>query len=235
MRVAAARRRPLPLWLQRRNTVGMANLEALLRDERLALVELLETLSPEQWASPSLCHRWTVQDVAAHLAFVSVMPPHRVGLALVSAGMRVNKMIADTAIRDSRRGVPAILDQMRSNAETGAKPLGVPRLAPLADAVVHQLDIRVPLNEPRQIPAAAFRRVAPFFAKTRFPESVVVGGNVRKRVAGLRLAAEDVEWSYGEGPEVRGPAQSLILMLAGRPFGADDLTGPGAVELYSRL
>jgi uncharacterized protein (TIGR03083 family) len=36
--------------------------------ERLAFVDLLEGLTPEQWATPSLCSAWTVQEVAAHVA-----------------------------------------------------------------------------------------------------------------------------------------------------------------------
>ena len=47
----------------------------ILRTERLALVELLSTFGPEQWATPSLCGGWTVQDVAAHLAWTPAMPP----------------------------------------------------------------------------------------------------------------------------------------------------------------
>ena len=32
----------------------------VIRTERLALVDWLETLSPEQWSTPSLCEGWTV-------------------------------------------------------------------------------------------------------------------------------------------------------------------------------
>ena len=35
--------------------------------ERLALCELLETLAPGDWSTPSLCPGWTVHDVVAHL------------------------------------------------------------------------------------------------------------------------------------------------------------------------
>ena len=213
----------------------MTDHSELIRTERVALIELLETLTPEEWATQSLCHRWTVQAVAAHLAYASAAGPQRFGLELLRARGRINRMIGDMALRDAERGVPAILDQLRRNAETGAKPMGMPQPAALSDPVVHQLDIRVPLGKPRQVPVESFRRTADFFARTGFPGSLVVGGNVRKRVAGLRLVADDVDWSHGDGPEVHGKAESLLLMLAGRPIGADELTGPGARELYSRL
>lgn len=212
----------------------MAELAPLIRTEREALIELLETLTPEQWETQSLCDRWTVQAVAAHLAFASVMPPQRMVLELVRAKGSIDRMIGDCGVRDAERGVPAILDQLRSNAEKNAKPMGMSPLAALADAVVHQLDVRVPLGESRKIPDEAFRQTATFFAGTGFPGSLVVGGNVRKRVAGLKLVASDVDWSHGEGAEVHGDSQTLMLMLAGRPLGNAELRGPGALELHGR-
>lgn len=35
--------------------------------ERAALLEVLETLSPEEWSRPTACPGWSVQDIAAHL------------------------------------------------------------------------------------------------------------------------------------------------------------------------
>ena len=35
--------------------------------ERQALLELLETLTPEQWDAPSLCAEWRVRDVVGHM------------------------------------------------------------------------------------------------------------------------------------------------------------------------
>ena len=216
-------------------TRSMADIADVIRTEREALIELLETLTPEQWAVQSLCDQWNVQALGAHLAWASTMPPHRMVVDLARAGGRVNKMIADEALRDRSRGVPAILDQLRDNAATGAKPMGMPKEAVVGDAVVHQLDARVPLRKPRKIPRDAFVIAADFFAKIGFPGSVVVGGNVRKRVAGLRLVADDVDWTHGDGPEVHGSSEALMLMLAGRPVPSDALTGPGATELYARL
>ena len=35
--------------------------------ERSSLADLLEDLSPAEWAAPSLCEAWRVGDVAVHL------------------------------------------------------------------------------------------------------------------------------------------------------------------------
>lgn len=205
------------------------------RVERIALIELLEQLGPEEWRTPSLCDGWTVRDVAAHLAYAPVATPVASVIDMTRARFSINKMIHDTAVRESRRNTGEILDQLRENVETDAKPMGMPLEAAVSDSVVHQLDIRRPLGEPRPVPSDAFRSAADFFAHTGFPASVVVGGNVKKRIAGLRLVADDADWSHGEGPEVHASSEALMLMLAGRPVGADEFTGPGAAELFSRL
>ena len=40
---------------------------ATIAAERRATADLLEPLTAEQWATPSLCGAWTVKDVAVHL------------------------------------------------------------------------------------------------------------------------------------------------------------------------
>src|SRR5690349_16029544 len=118
----------------------MGDLGALIRAERLALIDLLETISGDEWSAPSLCDGWTVQG------------PVEAGVGMARNGFRLNRFIADSAVRWARRGTDAILEQLRVNAERGAKPMGVPEVAALADAVVHMLDIRRPLSRPRAIP-----------------------------------------------------------------------------------
>jgi uncharacterized protein (TIGR03083 family) len=213
----------------------MADLWAVIRSERLALIEYLETLTPEEWATPSLCRGWTVQDVAAHLASAPALSAAQALTELLRAGLRPNKFTADSAVRWSRRGIPAILDQLRANAAHGAKPLGVPTAAVLVDAIVHPLDIRRPLGTHRPIPREAFGPAADFCAGTRWPASTMVGGSVRRRISGLRLVADDLGWSWGEGPAAHGSGEALILVLTGRPVGPGELSGPGAGALYGRL
>ena len=57
----------------------------------------------------------------------------------------------------------------------------------------------------------------------------------RKNLAGLRLVADDVPWSVGDGPEVQGAMASLLLVLTGRSAGVVDLTGDGVPILADRL
>ncbi len=156
-------------------------------------------------------------------------------LDLARAGFPLNTMIADSAVRWSRRGRAAILDRLRVNAASGAKPFGLPEEAALGDAVAHAMDIRRPLGGSRPTPPAAFNPAAGFFAGARWPLSIPIRGEIRKRIDGLRLVADDVGWSPGQGPEVRGSREALMLLLTGRPVGTDELTGAGAEQLHSRL
>lgn len=213
----------------------MTGVLAAMRTERLALVEQLATLTPAEWSTPSLCQGWTVQDVAAHLAWAPALGPGHGLVELVRARFWPNRLIADTALRWSARGPDAIVSQLRTNALSDARPPAVPLAAVVVDAVVHAVDIRRPLGRSRAIDPTVFRVAADFCAGARWPSSTMLGGGGTRRVQGLRLVADDQEGSVGEGQEVRGPGEALVLVLSGRPVRDEELSGPGAGTLYARL
>ena len=216
-------------------TEAMAPLADVVRTEREALVGFLETLSPAQWDTPSLCAGWRVQDVAGHLAWAAGAGGRELLADLVRARARPNVMMADTAVRWARRGPAVLLEDLRRAAASGARPPGMPATAVLVDAVVHGLDVRRPLGSSRPVPPEAFGPVADFCAGARFPSSALLGGPARRRVAGLRLVADDQDWAHGEGPEVHASGEAVLLVLSGRPVDADELRGPGAATLAARL
>jgi uncharacterized protein (TIGR03083 family) len=194
----------------------MNELDDLIRRERLSFIDVLETLEERQWQAQSLCSEWTVENVAAHLAWAPVAGPAEMTLAAARSGFRLNKLIADSALRWTARGRTAILDQLRSNAESNAKPMGMPATAVLADAVVHGLDVRVPLGLHRDVAPEAFVPIADSTVTSRWPKTIPIGGSPRRRLRGKRLVATDVGWSWGEGDEVRGTADQILLQLLGR-------------------
>jgi hypothetical protein len=67
------------------------------------------------------------------------------------------------------------------------------------------------------------------YTKVSFP----VG--TKKRIQGLKLAAIDLDWSHGSGPEVSGPGQALLLVMTGRAAGLGDLSGGGVGALRDRM
>jgi hypothetical protein len=58
--------------------------------------------------------------------------------------------------------------------------------------------------------------------------------HARRRRAGGRLVADDVTWTAGAGPEVRGSISALLLVLTGRPVALAQLSGPGLEVLRTR-
>ena len=214
---------------------GRRSRAEMLRAEREELVALLETLTPEEWATPSLCDGCTVREVAAHLTSATNVTPLHTLAGTVRAGFRVNGFIHDNAVRFARRDTEELLEGLRRDARTGAKPFGVPPAAPLVDALVHGLDIRRPLGRDRPDPPDAFVDVADWAAGMRFPGTVMVGGTPRHRRAGVTLVAEDADWRHGTGPEVHGSAATLLLLLTGRPVEEAELSGPGLEELRPLL
>lgn len=213
----------------------MGSLTDLIRSERLALIELLETLGPEEWVVPSLCAGWTVQDVAAHVAWSPSLGPLEAAAVALRAGFRMNRVNEDNVRRWSPRGPEAILEQLRVDVAHDLRSPGITETMALTDAVCHAVDIRRPLGRPRRLDAEAFPVVADCLARTRWPGTLVMGGNPRARVAGVRLVADDLDWTRGAGPVVRAPAEVLLRLLAGRRVALGELHGPGAATVNDRL
>ena len=49
------------------------------------------------------------------------------------------------------------------------------------------------------------------------------------------LVATDLEFTRGDGPEVTGPAEAILLAATGRSVALEDLDGEGVVTLRSRM
>jgi hypothetical protein len=73
------------------------------------------------------------------------------------------------------------------------------------------------------------------FTMRALADRLSVTDRLRRRGRGLRLVATDIEWSTGEGPEVCGPGEAVLLALAGRGVAIDDLRGPGVSVLAARV
>ena len=87
---------------------------AAIDDQRRALVHLLEDLSEKEWRQPSLCHGWTVRQVAAHLALQNTAWPAmpRAVLDLLRHG-GMNGAIHAMGCRHAELPVQAIISEIR--------------------------------------------------------------------------------------------------------------------------
>ncbi|MET1058476.1 MAG: maleylpyruvate isomerase family mycothiol-dependent enzyme [Nocardioides sp.] len=213
----------------------MSEVWDLVATERTTLADFLETLTPEEWAVDSLCDGWTVRDVAAHVAWGNTSPPLKTVGAIIRGGFRANAVNARLGREFGQRPPEQIVARLREVATSRVHTPGTTPVDCLADMLCHDLDIRVPLKRPRTSPAEPFRRALTRYAGMGFPLHLAFGANCKAMAKGLRLVAEDVGWTHGEGPTVQGSGSALMRALTGRPVGPDELTGPGAPVLYARL
>jgi uncharacterized protein (TIGR03083 family) len=199
----------------------------LARDERADLADFLATLTPEQWDGPTLCTRWRVRDVVAHV--ISYEELSTVGLVgrFLRGGLAPDRVNA-VGVRDyADRGPVELVAQLRDRLTPRGLTAGFGGRIALTDGLIHHQDIRRVLGQPRDIPTERMR-VALDFGRTA-PTI-----HARSRIRGLRLVATDIDWSTGDGPIVEGPAEPLLMAIAGRPV-IDELTGPGLPTLAARI
>lgn len=200
----------------------------LIHAEREALAEDLSSLDDEQWQARSLCGDWSVRDVLGHMTATARMTPARFFTGLASSGFRFNVMTARDVDRETSRTPAEQLAEFRQLIPASTHPPG-PAEAMLGESIIHSEDIRRPLGIARDYPQEAVIRVADFFKGS----NLLLGS--KKRIAGLELRASDADWATGSGPEVSGPALSLVLAMTGRPAALDDLSGDGLATLRSRF
>jgi uncharacterized protein (TIGR03083 family) len=195
--------------------------------ERKALAADLDSLTEEQWATPSLCTGWTVRDVLAHMTATAKMTPPQFFGKLIGSGFSFTKAQAK-GIAAERGDSPAeTLARFTAEVSSSTHPPG-PTDTWLGEAIIHAEDIRRPLDITHDYPTAAAVQVANFYQGS----NLVVGA--KKRIAGLHLEATDTDWAHGTGPEVSGPIVSLVLAMTGRTTALDDLAGDGVTTLRSR-
>lgn len=203
----------------------MSDVWAMVHAERAALIHDLAGLADDRWAHPSLCDGWTVHDVAAHL--VNNAKTTRLGIVrdMVRARFDFDRQNAQGVERErgaTPRETLARLRQVATRTSTPPAPLD----SRLVEEVVHGEDIRRPLGIRREYPSEAVVRSLRYQART----SVALGG-AKQLVAAIRLHAPDEGVSIGDGPEVSGPALSLLLAISGRNEALGDLSGPGLSAL----
>ena len=203
--------------------------------ERRTLADFLETLSAEEWAVGSLCADWTVRDVAAHVAWGNTSPPLKTVAAIVRGGFRANAVNARLGREWGQKPTADIIARLHEIAGSRVHTPGTTPVDALADMLCHDLDIRVPLGKPRISPAGPFRLALTRYVGLGFPLHLAFGANCKAVAKGLRLVAEDVGWTHGEGPTVQGSGSALMRALTGRAVGPEELSGPGAPALYARL
>jgi uncharacterized protein (TIGR03083 family) len=198
--------------------------------EQQELLGLLVELADDEWDHATLCGAWRVRDVVAHLISMNEAGP----LGLLQATASMDWFNATGVRRRGSLGPADLLDAFQRSM--GIHGLGrvVPAPAMLIEVVAHSQDIRRPLGRQRRIEPDRLLELLP---RCVSPVSYVPGfgfSGARRRVRGLRLVALDIDWSWGRGPALRGPAEALLMAVLGRHAAVSDLVGDGVALLAAR-
>ena len=200
------------------------------------LERLGRSLNAEQWRAPSLCNGWRTCDVFGHMTYGGVTPMYKaVPLLLFRYRANLNRGSLLESIRFAdEHDQSELLDAF---VRASRAPVGIGKRVKPADLhvdhLVHELDVRRPLGlrsefSTQDLLAAldpAMSAKSPLFSPG-------------KTANGLRFRATDIDWQgggTGGSAIVEGPAEDLLLALAGRRVGLATLSGDGVAELARRL
>jgi uncharacterized protein (TIGR03083 family) len=199
----------------------------LIAFERARLVEALTKLDDDQWVKPSLCAGWSTKDTLAHVVSTAEMTPPKFFLGLATSGFSFGRLMARNVAAVGADTVPRLLERLEAAVNARNAPPG-PTGSWLVETVAHGEDIAYPTSTTIAHSEEALIAAADTARNTQ----PLLGA--RKRIAGLRLVADDIDWATGTGSEVRGPLRTLLLAMVGRPPVLDDLTGDGVATLRAR-
>ena len=201
---------------------------SIVHGERTALIDDLKDLDDARWQEPSLCREWTVHDVVAHLVDTALTTRIGFVVGLARARFDFDRQNARGVERHRGASPRQTLEQLARVASRRSTP-PAPLDSRLVEEVVHGEDIRRPLGLTHTYRPEAVVRSLRLQART--PASF---GGGKELVARIRLTAVDADVSIGSGPEVSGPALSLLLALCGRQVALRDLEGPGMAVLAAK-
>ena len=168
--------------------------------------------------------------MVGHLVTPCVLGTGGMFLRLIGNGFNLDKTLRKTAQQPVQRPTVELVSVLQANAQTRWAPPGIGPGAPLTDILMHTLDICHPLHIPHPIEPE----------RLQFALTFLVGRKSRACTrpawrSALCLAPDDLAWSWGEGPAVRGKAQHVMMVLGGRTALLDALTGPGVAQLRARF
>jgi uncharacterized protein (TIGR03083 family) len=169
------------------------------------LADLLDSAPAETWDAPSLCEKWQVRHVVAHVTMPARLTPAQFGAEMAAAGGDFTVLSDTVAARDASLPPADQLDALRSSRLHAWQPPGGGSAGALSHAVIHSLDVTVALDRPA---------VAPTEAVVAVLDQLTAWFGVD--LTGVRLEAVDTDWSWGSGDVVRADSGGLVALLSGR-------------------
>jgi len=186
------------------------DLQPLVAADYLALAGLLDGLPPARWDTPSLCERWRVREVVAHITMPARYDEPAFMAELRSCDFDFDRLSNLVASRDGQLPSDELVANLRAEALHQWTPPGGGVHGALSHVVIHGLDITVPLGESRRCPDATISIVL---------DDLTRGGahaHFGTDLGGRKLQATDIDWTFGSGPPLEATAERLVLQLTGR-------------------
>src|SRR6476469_4807605 len=174
-----------------------------------ALAERLSLVGADAWDAQSLCEKWLVRHVIAHVTMPVRMTPEKFGAEMAAAGGDFGVLSDTVALRDGDLPVEVLLEQLRSPKLHEWETPGGGWTGSMTHAVVHSMDVTIPLQS-EAAPALDARLATLHTLVDSKPPLFGV------TLEGVRLEADDCDWSWGDGHVVRGDSASLVALVAGR-------------------
>jgi uncharacterized protein (TIGR03083 family) len=173
------------------------------------LADLLASAPAQTWDAPSLCEKWQVRHVVAHVTMPVRFTPQQYGAEMAAAGGDFTVLSDTVAARDASLPVDDLLAQLRSPQLHAWQPPGGGAAGAVSHAVIHSLDVTVALDR---------RPVAPLEARVAVLDQLTAasGAYFGVDLTGVRLEASDTDWSWGSGETVRADSGALVALLGGR-------------------
>ena len=139
--------------------------------ERADMADTWSGLTAEQWAAPSWCHGWSVQDTAGHILAAAEQTPLHFYKELAAAGFRFNVFTDRGAKRLAALSPDELVQRLRARSTTTNHP-PAPVIAMLGEIIVHGEDIRRPLGLAPPVPRSGPGRSGGQLQEDEHPDRV---------------------------------------------------------------
>ena len=192
---------------------------------RLEIGKEIAGLSPDQWDMPSWCTGWRIRDVLGHVVQNVEAIQLSMFWQMIRNPVRPDRVIDRLARKLGGQPIPELVERLCRAADRRFHLVGLPPAMAIGDLLVHEVDALRPAGIVLDPPIADVLMVLDIYKKW--------GRRVFHAVPhrDVSLVATDASWRSGSGPEVRGKAIDLLMVVANRRQVVDRLEGPGLAQL----
>jgi len=189
---------------------------------RNEFADMMESLTPEQRQQQSLCDAWTAHEVLAHVTSFVETGAGSLFATIIKSGFNFDKAAVAMAAKRSGRSTTDLTASLRANGSKSSPLPMFPEELTVADIAIHTQDVRRGLGLEGSLGETLLRTTLDFQTAHKKADILVK----RPPLDGIKLQAADMDWSFGQGAEISGSAEAIMMALAQRPV-LDELSGDG--------